>query len=408
MIDKYYFVKGGAERYLFELTDILEKKGHDVIPFSMKHERNFKTEYEKYFVDNIEFNINSTKAKIFNAGKIVGRVIYSFHAQKKLTELLQQVKPDIAHLHMIDHQISPSILVTLKKHHVPVLQTVHQYKIVCPNYRFYVEHKNQICEKCLDGHFYHALMERCQKNSIFASGLVAFESYVHQLLNVYENVQIFHVPSQFMGNKLRQGGVPGEKIKHLYYAINIDDYPYHPQSEDYFIYFGRLSGEKGLHTLLKAMQKLADNSIKLWIVGEGPLKNELEKFTAETGLTNVKFLGLKSGDALKQIVANAKFVVVPSEWYDNSPLVIYESFSLGKPVIGANLGGIPELVDDDLNGRLFGAGDTAELADQIRGLYHDTKRIQRYSENARHKAEQFFSWEYNYSKVLSLYKKLLN
>jgi len=408
MINKYYFVKGGAERYLFELTKILREKGHDVVPFAMKNERNYFSPYEEYFLNNIEFNLKSPIEKIINSYKIFSRVVYSRHAQKKLQSLIETSKPDIAHLHMIDHQISPSILITLKKANIPIIQTVHQYKMVCPNYRFYIEHKNKICEKCINGKFYHAICEKCHKNSYAASILVAFESYIHRFLKVYNHIDIFHVPSHFMGSKLKKAGVHENKIRHQFYSINMSEYLFNRDFGEYFIYFGRLSGEKGLHTLLQAMKKISNHSIHLYIVGDGPLRQELQVAAIRLGLSNVKFFGYQQKDELKSIVANARFTVVPSEWFENSPLVIYESFALGRPAIGSNVGGIPELVDDQVNGLLFEVGNADDLAEKIQWLYFQPEKIKEFGENARRKAECYFSIENNYSKILTFYHELLN
>ncbi|MFQ5752238.1 MAG: glycosyltransferase, partial [bacterium] len=188
MIDKYYFIKGGAERYYFELAKLLEAQGHQVIPFSMQHNENLGTSYSDYFVDFIDYNNGSKKINFAQSLKIAGRMLYSIHSKRKLEALIEHVKPDLAHLHMIDHQISPSILHTLKNHEIPVIQTVHQYKLVCPNYRLYNTRTNSICEKCLGGHYLYPITERCHKNSFAAGLLLALETYLHRFLSIYENV----------------------------------------------------------------------------------------------------------------------------------------------------------------------------------------------------------------------------
>lgn len=406
MIDKYYFIKGGAERYYFELKKILESHGHQVIPFSMQHPENFTTDYADYFVDHIDFNHASLVKKVSQGLKIAGRIIYFTQAKKRLEALINKVKPDTAHIHMIDHQISPSILHTLKNYGIPVIQTVHQYKYVCPNYRLYNMGTKTICEKCLDGKYFHPIIERCHKNSMAAGLLLSLETYIHNFLNIYENIQIFHVPSTFMKNKLIQGGLEKHKIAKLYYTINIDEYPFSPNYEDYFIYYGRLSEEKGILTLLKAMRGVKHS--KLLIVGDGPQYSELVQYSEANQLGNVCFVGKKEGQELKSIVSKAKFVIVPSEWYDNSPLVIYEAFSLGKPVIGTEIGGIAELVEHQINGLLFEVKDTEGLQAAICRLLAHPEDIRRFGTNARAKAEQEFSAAYHYQEMMLLYDKLHN
>jgi len=405
MVDKYFFIKGGAERYLFEVKDIFENHGHQVIPFSMKHERNFETSYDSYFVENIEFNQASAIKKMILGFQSLGRVLYSTQARNRIQKLINETKPDIAHIHMIDHQISPSILPVLKKADIPVIQTVHTYKRVCPSYRLFHMGKGEICEKCLDHHYYHTVFEKCHKNSFWASFILMLEAYLHTWMSIYDkHIDCYHVPSHFMGQKLIEGGVPPEKVKHLFYTINLDDYPVHLDSENYFVYFGRLSKEKGLFTLLKAMQGVEKS--ELHIIGDGPLKSDLEHFIKKYRLKNVKMIGRLQGDALKFHVSRSRFVVVPSEWYENSPLVIYESLAMGKPVIGSKIGGIPELIQQGKNGYVFDAGNVQQLQEKIDIMLNKSDLIGM-GQCAREAAERTFSPENHYAALLSLYQSIL-
>ncbi|MFQ5706569.1 MAG: glycosyltransferase family 4 protein [bacterium] len=406
MIDKYYFIKGGAERYYFELKDVLEAKGHQVIPFSMQHENNFESVYEPFFVNKVEYALDSFAEKFLSLPRITGRMLYSFHAKKRLEQLILREQPDIAHLHMIDHQLSPSILHTLKKFNIPVIQTIHQYKLVCPNYRLYNPKTNEICEKCLDGHFYHPVVEKCHKASALAGSLIAFESYLHRLTRIYEdNIDIFHTPSHFMGEKLRAGGVGDGKVRHLFYTLKLDNYKPNFEFENYVVYLGRLAQEKGVLTLLKAMQQVKDT--ELVIIGDGPERKRLQDYALRQDLQHVQFVGSKGGEELRRLVQNCKFLIVPSEWYDNSPLVIYEAFAYGKPVIGSQLGGIPELIDDGKNGLIFQAGNVDELAEKISALASDSDLISAFGRQARSKAEGVFDPEYHYRQIHQWYTELL-
>jgi glycosyltransferase involved in cell wall biosynthesis len=403
LVDKYYFVKGGAERYYFELKAILEAQGHEVIPFSMQHAENVDTPYASYFVDNIEFN-GSFAHRLATAPKAAGRVIYSRQARARIEELIAATRPDLAHLHMIDHQLSPSILLGIKKFGLPIVQTVHHYKLVCPNYRLFIDRKRVICEKCLGGKFYHPILERCHQDSLAASLLVSLESYIHKWMRWYDHVDLFHVPSSFMGDKLREGGVAPERIRHLFYTINIDNFPFHPEFGDYFIYFGRLSGEKGLVTLLHAMQGFTGSKLK--IVGGGPEEGKLNALAHDLKLS-VEFVGPKHGDELKRIVANARFIVVPSEWYENSPLVIYEAFATGKPVIGAAIGGITELITPDEDGYLFPTGDAQALRQCLEAMDRDEHRLRAFGQAARKKAKALFAPAAHYETLMAWYEELL-
>ncbi len=406
MIDKYHFIKGGAERYFFELKRVLERHGHEVIPFAMQHPDNFPSAWSEHFVSNIEYNGHTGLRRLTAAPRIFGRMLYSTEAKARVERLVNQVKPDLVHLHMIDHQISPSILHVFQRHGIPVLQTCHQYKLVCPSYRLLVMRENRICEKCVNGCFYHAVLERCHKDSLAASAMVAAESYLHKWMKIYDVIRLFHVPSRFLGEKLLQSGVTAQRVWQQFYTIEMADFPYSPDSEDYFVYYGRLSEEKGILTLLRAMQRVKTS--KLLIIGDGPQRPVLEQFAARHDLANVEFLGNRGARELVTLVGRAKFVVVPSEWYDNSPLVIYESFSLGKPVIATRLGGMPELVTDGINGRLFDAKDDATLTQLIQTLLRDETKLKEMSRAARATAEREFDPEVHYQRIHAVYQRLLH
>jgi glycosyltransferase involved in cell wall biosynthesis len=403
MVNKYYFVKGGSERYLFDLKELLEKNGHEIIPFAMKDENNFQSEFSDYFVDQVNYSASLSLKKL----KEAGRLIYSFHARKQIEALIEVTKPDVAHLHMIDHQISPSILHSLRQYRIPVVQTVHQYKLVCPNYRFYIEHKNKICERCLGGKFYQPLLTRCHKNSMAASALIAAEAYFHYLLKTYQkNVGLFHTPSVFMKQMLVRGGIDEQRVEHHYLVTWLDQFKFSPIYEDYFIYLGRLSAEKGVLTLLKAMTRVKRS--KLIIVGDGPQRAELEVFARENLIKNVEFVGYKNKSEVKELMSHASFSVIPSEWYENSPLVIYEAFSMGKPVIGATIGGITEFIQPNKNGLHFIPGNDILLSDCINLLLDNRDKIVEMGKNARDKAEKNFAPEEHYRWISGIYERLVS
>jgi len=406
MIDKYYWVKGGVERYMFELKKVFESHGHEIIPFSMKNPENEKSPYSKYFVENIDFIIESRVKKFLQSFRIISRVLYSFQAKKRLELLIKQTRPDIAHLHLIDHQISPSILHVLKKHGIPVMQTVHHYKLVCPNARMYINHKKEICERCLGGKYYHAFFQKCHMHSFAASLLVTIESYLHRLLKIYDIIQIFHVPSRFIGEKLKEGGIPSNKIHYHFLTIDLNEHKYHEKFEKYIVYYGRLALEKGILTLLKAFLEL-QSDVKLKIIGEGPERSILESYVNQNHIKNVSFLGYKGGKDLINLLANSMFVVVPSEWYENSPLTIYEPFSLGKPVIGAKIGGIPEFILNGENGYLFESGNAEELAAKMEALLKAPDDVAAFGKSARKFALKHFTPEIHYDYMLTLYQTLI-
>jgi glycosyltransferase involved in cell wall biosynthesis len=281
---------------------------------------------------------------------------------------------------------------------------VHTFKPVCPSYRLYHMGKRTVCEKCLQGSYWRAPAERCHKDSFFATLLVALETTFHKAFRFYERgVDLFLVPSRFMGAKLTEGGIPPEKIRHLFYTIDLGQYDPSFSSDAYFLYYGRLSEEKGLLTLIKAVE--GGVGLPLHIVGDGPQKRILEEIVRDKRIDGVRFLGAFDGHALKQAVSRARFVVVPSEWYENSPLVIYESFAMGKPVIGTAMGGIPELIDPGVDGLLFPAGDVEALRKSIQQLVRHPEALPRMGRAARAKAERVFAPSVHYEKLMELYQE---
>jgi len=404
MINKFFFVKGGAERYYFELKSILESNGHTVIPFSMKHPRNEPSVYTDYFVDYIDFNPVSFPDKVKTGVQSVGRILYSRQAQLRLKQLIRETQPDIAHLHMIDHQISPSILPVLHQAGIPVVQTVHTYKHVCPAYRLYHMERGEICEKCIGGAYFKALTEKCHRGSFYATLLLVAEMYLHRGLKLYDKyLDLLIPPSYFMGHMLERGGFPQDRIHHLFYTIQINEFPYGLPESPYFVFYGRLSEEKGLITLLSSMKEVRSGHLK--IIGEGPMREILERFIRKHDLQDrITLTGVLQGRELKEAVARSQFVVVPSEWYENSPLVIYESFAMGKPVIGAEIGGIPELIDEGINGYLFHAGNPEALRESIEKLLSDPDRRRKFGIAARKKAEAYFDPDVHYKKIMKIYE----
>ena len=353
MVNKFYYIKGGSETYYFALKRKLESEGHIVVDFSMKDERNFKSSYSEYFVNNMDYsNESSLKSRV----RMALNIIYSKEAKNKFEELVIKEKPDLVHLHIFQHQISPSILDICKKHNIPTVYTAHDLKMICLNYK--MMHHGKICEDCKDGHMYHCAQNKCVKSSFAKSCINVVEGYFHKIRKSYDAIDYIITPSEFYRNKFIEFGVATNRVVHIPNFLDRDK-PYVNKTEDsekYFLYFGRLSEEKGILTLLKAMQSI--NTL-LYIVGSGPLKEEIEKYVDENSLDNIKILGFKSGQELIDIVGNAKAVILPSEWYENGPYSAIEALQLGIPIIGANIGGIPELINE--NGYLYNSGNVDEL-----------------------------------------------
>ncbi|MFH0972526.1 MAG: glycosyltransferase family 4 protein [Patescibacteria group bacterium] len=404
-INKFFYLMGGGERYFFEVSKLLKNHGHEVIFFSMKHKKNNFSEYEKYFVDYLDF----TKIKLsFSNFQPAGRAFYSLEARKKINKLIKETKPDVAHIHNIDHQISPSILHVLKKHKIPVVMTLHHYKLICPNYYLF---NNRVCEKCKKYKYYNCILNKCIKNSYLASLLVCLEMYFHKALKIYKkNVDIFISPSQFMKDKCVEFGIDAKKIIVLPHFVNselgIRNQELGIRDQKYILYFGRLAKEKGVDILLEAMKHIK-HQVRLKIVGDGPEKNNYQLSIINYQLNNVDFLGHLEGRGLEKVITEAMFIVVPSIGNEVFGLVILESFALGKPVIASKIGGIPEVINDHKTGLLFNPGDAKDLAQKINWLIERPEKIKKMGQAGFIAAQTKFSAEMHYKKLMEIYHNFI-
>lgn len=397
-INKFYYKKGGSEEYMFTLTDALIKRGHKVIPFAMQSDLNTRTPYEKYFAKTV----NLDSFSFINIFKI----FYNFNAVKKLKELIIKESPDIAHLHNIDRQLSPAIIRVLKKHKIPVVQTLHDYKLICPNYKLFS--KGEVCYRCEHGAYFHAVGRKCIKDSYLKSFLGALEAYWHaKILKSYEKIDLFLAPSKFMKDVNIRFGVPENKIKVIYNLIDLskfkDNSSFPPNN--HIVYFGRLSQEKGLSVLISAMAAMASPP-QLKIVGSGTMRQDLEDAVERLGmLAYIEFTGKKFGKELRDIVADARAIILPSVWPENMPYSMLEAMASGKVVIVSDIGGMIEIIKNDNNGFIFKSGDSNELAKKIKML--DKVDLQRLGANARKTVEKLDK-SIHAEKIEDIYKMLIN
>lgn len=403
MVHKFYYIEGGAERYMFNLSHLLQQNGIEVIPFAMKHPRNEPTPYDDFFVDYFEPDRELARLGVLNGLKAAARVIYNTQAQRRIEAIVDETQPDLAHIHGVYHHLSPSVLFSLQRKKIPVIFTLHEYKILCPDYLF-LDGQGNVCELCAGKHFWHPVIKKCFRNSLPASLLVSVESYVHRFLKTYHNqVDLYLSPSQFLRNKMIQYGYPEEKVEWLPYTIPMELYQPCYEHDGYFVYVGRLSGEKGIKELVYAMKRIPKANLK--VIGTGRLGDTLKNYTVQNGMANVEFVGYKQGDELRQIVRRAMCVVVPSVVYDNSPLSIYEAFAHGKPIVGATIGGIPELVDEGKDGYLYRAMDEDSLVAALHNVWEQQSAIPQMGRHAREKAERLFSPEAHLVKIKEIYRR---
>jgi glycosyltransferase involved in cell wall biosynthesis len=325
--------------------------------------------------------------------------IHSAEAVSRVKMLMERERPDIAHLHNIYHQLTPAIIPILKKYGSKVVMTLHDYKLICLSYTALMNN-GQICTACDGKHFLKPFISNCQGG--WTQGLLlSAEALWHKWHKSYDGVDLFISPSRFLAG-LAGRRVPADKIRVLRNGIDCDDYQPHYNDHGYALYFGRLSGEKGIETLLQAYAQM-DKGLRLKVVGTGPLEEKLR-----TSYHAAEFLGYKTGQELKDIVANAAFIVVPSEWYENCSMVVLEAMALGKPVIGSRVGGIPEQIEDGESGLLFEMGNAAELAEKMKMLADNPERRIRMGKAARRKLLNDFALSSHCDELLKIYNKLMD
>jgi glycosyltransferase involved in cell wall biosynthesis len=362
-INNYYYDRGGSEAIFFAHNRMLEELGWDVVPFSMQHAGNHPTPWSKYFIDDLDAHGDySLLQKVSRLPK----VIYSFEARRKLAELLRVAHPDIAHAHNIYHHISPSILGLLKARGIPTVLTLHDLKIACPAYNMLAA--DGICERCKGGKVYNVVRNRCINGSAAMSLVVMMEAAVHKLLGSYKRaVDAFIVPSRFYIEKFSEWGMPASMFRHVPNFVDVQRYTPRYEPGDAFLYFGRVIRQKGVATLIRAA---AAAHSKLLIAGTGPQMEEMRAL-AVTLNADVTFLGHLGGQQLQDVIGSCRAVVLPSEWYENAPVSLLEAYALGKPVIGARIGGIPELIRENETGACFESGQVESLRqvlEHFRGL----------------------------------------
>lgn len=397
--NKFYALKGGTERYMLELSSWLESQGHQVIPFSMQHSDNRETPYADRFVSFVQ--TESVRSSPWQAVRTVGRMFYSLEARRKLATFIVQEKPDLAHIHNIYTQISPSILDTLKDQRVPVVMTVHDHHLISPQYNIWAEGCG---EDYRDVGLVKGMLARYHKGSAVASFIQTAVYKFHKWLKIYEkNVDLFICPSQYMKRQLVAGGFPQEKIRVNHYGIDPQSIESRYDHDGYFLFVGRLSEEKGIETIVRVAKLIPDVSFK--IVGRGPEMNRLHRLSE--GLSNIEFLGFRMGEELANLYRGAMAVLLPSRVHENFPLAILESMAAGKPVIASHVGGVSEIVDDRVNGLLVNPVDLPGWVEAIMRLAYDEEIRLSMARAARSTIEHRFGLDDHYRRLVAMYQEAL-
>ncbi len=408
-IHKYYSKKrgGGSVSAFFETKELLEKKGHDVMVFSMQDTNNELSSECMYFANH--FDIREAK-NIFHKLWLVPRVIYNRDAVKKLDKLLTKQKPDVAHVHNIYHYLTPGIFSILKKHGVPIVFKLSDYHAICPNYKLFAH--GRIDHSCENEKYYKLFLNKSINNSYSESFVAMIEGYINKWFGFYDNIDIFTAPSEFMRELAISYGIPKEKIVILRNVLNFDAYTASRKKEKVFLYMGRISQEKGLVVAIEAMKLLKQKGIlgewKFIIAGKGPHEKFLHEFVKKNNVEDVvKFVGFcqKGGDTWTRLMGTSAVAILPSVWYDNSPIAISESMAFGSPVIVSDCGGTKEMIEDGKSGFIFKTGDVADLANKMQKFINNNELVQSMGEKAKKHIRSLNNEEEYYQKLMEIYKK---
>ena len=398
--NKYNFPFSGTEIYLFEAMDMLRAAGHEVALFSMAGPRGEPTPYDKHFVCSVDFK--SSEHGILKRCKQVAHAIYSTEARQKLRRLIHEFRPDVAHVRNIYHHLSPSIFWELKSQSIPTLYHLNDFKLLCPSYN--MVSNGHVCDRCRGGQYWRVLTERCYSGP-FGSGMVlAAEAYTHRWMHTYEKcVDGFLAPSRFVRDQLVKHGWPADRIEVLPHFQRLPETP--PSAPDPgapILYFGRLSPEKGVADLIRAMQNLPE--VHLQIAGDGPQRQQLEELTARLGLTNVGFLGYLSTSQLQKAIPASRFTILPSHAYETLGKSILESYAQSRPVIASDLGSRRELVQEGATGLLYRVGDVEQLAGAIDFLSQRPILAAQFGAAGREFVRHHHSPESHYKALLTIYE----
>lgn len=368
IVNKFLYLNGGSETYIYKIGKQLEAMGHEVEYFGMEDERNVMGNSLGEYTSKKEFRSGITFDKLLYPFEI----IYSLPAKKKIKRVIEEFKPDVVHLNNINFQITPSVITEIKKHNIPIVWTAHDYQLICPAHLLYIMHKGEVCEKCVSGSCRHCFSNKCIHGSAAQSALAMLEGQIYKIFKIYGKVDKIICPSEFLKNKIETRAELKGKCTVMHNFVEAVEQK-KVEKEDYVLYFGRFDKEKGIKTLIECCKKL--ENIKFVFAGSGELEAELEN------VANIENVGFKTGEELEMLIRKALFTVSPSECYENCPFSVIESQMYAVPVVGADIGGIPELIKDGKTGLLFESGNADELSEKINQLWSDRALLEKMSEN---------------------------
>jgi len=378
----FYGQPGGEDTVFNAEKALLREKGHEIL---------------EYTADNKTIKTGSQLS-------VALQCVWSAPSYSRMLPLIREFKPDVVHFHNTFPLISPSAYYACKKASVPVVQTLHNYRLLCPNAMFY--RNGGVCEDCLGKLPWRGVLHACYRKSTMASAAVATMLAVHRLLKTWQKkVDAYITLTEFAREKFIEGGLPAEKI-HVKPNFVHSDPGTRENGGSYALYVGRLSPEKGVKVMLDAWERT--EGVPLRIVGDGPLRDEVSRVAGKRGAGGIEVLGRLSKDAVIEQMKGASFLVFPSLWYEMFGMVVAEAYACGVPVIAPKLGPMEAIVEDGVTGLHFSAGDAGSLAAVVRYAWENSDKIRRMDGNARKTFEEKYSGKRNYALLAGIYENVIN
>ena len=415
MVNYRYFVSGGPERYMFNLTHELAKTGHEIVPFSIHYNQNVPTPYAKYFVeplgsqDEVYFDDQKMTPQTFI--KSLKRLFYAKDVENAIVRMIDETKPDVAYVLHFLRKLSPSVLVGIKSKNIPIIVRLSDFQLLCP--QSHCLRDSSPCTRCIEGSFLSSVRYKCVKGGLVASALNALATMYHNYKRYFDLIDTFVVTNEFMYSMMVGSGVSKSRLAII--PTFTDTELLKPSAnyakKPYILYSGRLDEIKGVHVLLNAFALLiirgtCDN-IQLKIAGHGSRNyiDQLKKIITDLDIDkHVEFLGNLGLKDLSTLIAGAQFSVIPSLCYENLPNAALESFACGTPVIASDLGCLPEIITNGSTGYVFRAGDHVDLAQKMMMILKSPAIAKRMAINSRKKAVNCFSSQKHIDSLVQLFQ----
>ncbi len=403
IVNTYHYLRGGDSAYALGISRALEEAGHEVFPFAMQGERNLPSPYARYFAPELDYPALQREGGVGNKIKVLTHSIYNREARSRLSEYLDEIEIDIAHLHSVMHHLTASVVLELRKRGIPIVWTLHDAKSCCPTTHF--QRNGQTCHACYGGRFYQAVRYRCKRGSLSASAVVATELYLHRLWKIYERAELLIAPSRFLRDTLIEAGLRPRRIEVLPNYVEAKRFQPAQDEGSYFLYLGRLSPEKGVTELVEAAVRLPH--IPLRIVGGGELEASLRQRVEASGSTHITVEGPVPPEQVTDILRGARALILPSRCDENCPLVVLEAFAAGRPVIASSRGGIPELVNPGKTGLLVSDASVESWTQILESGWNDPAGLQRMGSRGREIISRRYDRSAHLEALLELYRSVL-